>query len=108
MTADIRTAAEAAPVFRFTNAQWREYQQIPDQGYSHRHWIEHQVNEWAARVTPTRDQIAKTIFMTDYEHMGPEAWEAARLDGNNDRQDAFMKADAVLALLQAQAGRDGT
>lgn len=38
-----------ADEFKFTDAQWREYQAIPDQGYSHRHWIEHQVNEWFRR-----------------------------------------------------------
>lgn len=26
---------------RFTDADWREYQAIPDQGYSHRHWLDH-------------------------------------------------------------------
>lgn len=85
MTADIRTAAEAVPVFRFTNTQWREYQQIPDQGYSHRHWIEHQVNEWAARVTPTQEQIAMTV---------------AQFFGPGDTPEDV--ADAVLTLIANQ------
>ena len=32
--------------FAFTDEQWRAYQTIPDQGYSHRAWLEHQFNAW--------------------------------------------------------------
>lgn len=39
---------------------------------------------------------ARAIFLTDYAHMGPESWEAARLDGNSDRPDAYRKAEAAL------------
>lgn len=34
--------------FKFTDEQWRAYQAIPDQGYSHRGWLEYQVNQWLA------------------------------------------------------------
>lgn len=34
--------------FRFSNAEWREYQQMPDQGYSHRGYLEFVVNRWLA------------------------------------------------------------
>lgn len=37
---------EDAREFRFTDAQWREYQSIPEQGYSHRHHLEHVFNAW--------------------------------------------------------------
>lgn len=37
-----RVAAELA----FTDAEWREYQAIPDQGYSHRAWLD----DRAARI----------------------------------------------------------
>ena len=37
-------SAEAG--FRFTDAQWREFQNMPEQGYSHRHWLEHTFNSW--------------------------------------------------------------
>ena len=46
--------------FRFTDDEWRAYQAIPDQGYSHRHSIENIVNsrrpapeepEWEYRCT---------------------------------------------------------
>lgn len=79
--------------FKFTNEQWREYQQNPDQGYSHRHWIEYQVNEWAARVTPTREQIAAII----------DAYAEA-----DDGIQVYEVADAILALMQelAEGGSD--
>ncbi|MEV8338509.1 hypothetical protein [Leucobacter sp. NPDC077196] len=32
--------------FRFTDAQWREYQALPEQGYSNRQHLEHVVNQW--------------------------------------------------------------
>lgn len=35
--------------FRFTNDQWRVYQDLPEQGISHRHWLEHVVNSWLAK-----------------------------------------------------------
>jgi hypothetical protein len=34
--------------FKFTDAEWRKYQQIPDQGYSHRGHLEFVVNRWLA------------------------------------------------------------
>lgn len=38
-------AGEAKGIpFRFTDDEWRAYQAIPDQGYSHRHYIEQIVN----------------------------------------------------------------
>lgn len=40
------TVDEDAREFRFTDAQWREYQSIPMQGYSHRGHLEHVFNEW--------------------------------------------------------------
>lgn len=32
--------------FRFTDEQWADYQALPDQGYSHRRWLEHTFNRW--------------------------------------------------------------
>ena len=32
--------------FKFTDAEWRNYQQMPDQGYSHRGHLEFVVNRW--------------------------------------------------------------
>lgn len=34
--------------FKFTDAEWRKYQQMPDQGYSHRGHLEFVVNRWLA------------------------------------------------------------
>lgn len=110
MTADVRTAAEAVPVFRFTNAQWREYQQIPVQGYSHRHWIEHQVNEWATRVTPTREQLDAVARKTLIEFTGTCVCHEAYTSRGKEDPDCVWHAvgdefpgdlaDAVLALMQ--------
>lgn len=32
--------------FRFTDEEWRAYQAMPDQGYSHRDHLESVVNRW--------------------------------------------------------------
>ncbi|MGL4999433.1 MAG: hypothetical protein ACRC5T_10735 [Cetobacterium sp.] len=32
--------------FEFTDEQWRKYQSIPEQGYSHRHHPEYVFNQW--------------------------------------------------------------
>ena len=31
--------------WRITDAEWKAYQQIPDQGYSHRGWLDHLIAE---------------------------------------------------------------
>lgn len=51
-------------------------------------------------MTDLRDLIARAIFLVDYMSMGEESWETAALDGNDDRRQAFEKADAVLAVLR--------
>lgn len=50
-------------------------------------------------MTDLRDLIARAIFLVDYMSMGSESWETSELDGNDDRRQAFEKADAVLAVL---------
>ncbi len=46
----INSQAQVVPAepseFRFTDEEWRKYQEMPDQGYSHRHHLEHVVNRW--------------------------------------------------------------
>lgn len=37
---------EAAGDFAFTDDMWRDYQGLPDQGYSHRDFLEHVVGKW--------------------------------------------------------------
>lgn len=34
---------------RLTDEQWRDFQNIPDQGYSHRAWIDHKLAQAEAR-----------------------------------------------------------
>lgn len=51
-------------------------------------------------MTDLRDAIARAIFLVDYAVIGEESWETAALDGNDDRRQAFEKADAVLAVLR--------
>lgn len=36
--------------FRFTDQQWHEYQEMPDQGYSHRGFLENAVNTGLAET----------------------------------------------------------
>ena len=51
-------------------------------------------------MTDLRDAIARAIFLVDYAVIGEESWETSELDGNDDRRQAFEKADAVLAVLR--------
>lgn len=46
------TEQEAHGEFQFTDAEWREYQAMPDQGYSHRGKLEFFVNRWHASRHP--------------------------------------------------------
>lgn len=43
--------AALAEQVRFTDADWREYQAIPDQGYSRRHWLDHRAARLIEGVT---------------------------------------------------------
>jgi hypothetical protein len=35
---------------KLTDAQWREFQDIPEQGYSHRHWVDERLREAAVHA----------------------------------------------------------
>lgn len=80
--------------FRFTDAEWRAYQRLPDQGMSHRHWLESVVSRRTpSRVAPTREQLEVAL---DRAHT--ESWDdAAECDAYE-----IQAADAVLALLAEQ------
>ena len=50
---------------RLTDAEWREFQSIPDQGYSHRGWIDHRIQQrldaLAERVASAEGLLRRAI-----------------------------------------------
>lgn len=40
-----RKAEATAPELALTNAEWREFQAIPEQGYSHRYWVDWKIQQ---------------------------------------------------------------
>jgi len=54
--AEVKAQALREAGFRFSDGQWRAYQQIPDQGYSHRHHLERVVD---ATLRARADEIEK-------------------------------------------------
>lgn len=44
--------------FRFTDQQWHEYQEMPDQGYSHRGFLEDAVNAGLTEHTRQAQETA--------------------------------------------------
>lgn len=45
MTGMEHTIEQAAALFDFTDEEWRTYQSIPDQGYSHRDWLNNRMRQ---------------------------------------------------------------
>ena len=80
--------------FAFTDDQWRTYQQIPHQGYSHRHHLEHVFNSWlASRLTLEKIAIALAKRKSrDWDSMSG-ALHIAAIHAE------YPNADAILALL---------
>lgn len=49
-------AADGKGAEPLTDAEWRDFQNIPDQGYSHRHWVDRKIAlRVAAAVAPATD-----------------------------------------------------
>lgn len=83
--------------FRFTNPEWHEYQRLPDQGISHRHWLEARINRRVApRTPPTAEEIADVIYPKIRRSEEVRASEMGR---------ALDAATAVLELLTKQPTR---
>lgn len=61
-----------------TNAEWREYQDIPEQGYSHRHWVDYKIAE---RV---RAAMSVARFMAE------RAWQEGYSAGKRDYAGGIM------------------
>lgn len=81
--------------FRFSDDEWRTYQAIPDQGYSHRHHLEAVFNRWlAARDERLDGQESEEAYWREHELDIPAIQERAKRE-----HDADVLADDVNALL---------
>ena len=105
-----------------TDAEWREFQSIPDQGYSHRAWVDSKIKarldaEKPQPVAVDRESLGEILALVDdhdgcharvREWEGLEQWEKdAHPDEEpcTDREDAEWwnrRADAVIAHLAAR------
>ena len=66
------------PPLDLTNTEWRTLQQIPEQGHSHRAWIDNRIRERVAQVTARA-----------------EAAEQANRDYAAERGDLLRRAEAA-------------
>lgn len=79
--------------FRFTNQEWREYQNMPDQGYSHRGFLEFVVNRWLAEVKaePCQHNIAEQLEEYSLRELirmaKADAWDEGYTAGGVDAWD---------------------
>ena len=52
--------------YRLTDTEWREYQNIPEQGYSHRAWIDHKIAERLQAAATEHPIRAKRVWDSGY------------------------------------------
>lgn len=50
---------------KITDAEWRQFQSIPDQGYSHRGWVDYQI---ARRLTELVEKLPD-LAVTEKQHI---------------------------------------
>ena len=100
-----------------TDAEWREFQSIPEQGYSHRHWVDYKIQgrvDAHAATMPDREAVADLLDDRQWERGNViSEWpedeaEAYREFGWREGVEAarrilhLKQADAVLALLNKE------
>lgn len=68
--------------FRFTDEQWRDYQAMPDQGYSHRHHLEAVFNGWLTDQPAPATHFIATLHDVDCDPLYGvySSFDAARAD----------------------------
>lgn len=77
-----------------TDAEWREFQSIPEQGYSHRHWVDYKIQgrvDAHAATMPDREALIDCIKQTGKSDPDSHDFYSPR-----------VVADAVLALLNKE------
>ncbi len=81
--------------FRFTDKEWREYQSMPEQGYSHRHKLEFFVNRWLAAHDA---EAARKALEDAADEFQINTWAELLSTGNT-----IGKAQRVTEWLRARA-----
>lgn len=67
---------------KLTDAEWQEFQAIPDQGYSHRAWVDARIAERVAVAQPEVNSDTELHVGTLIEdHKGRLLWHAWRTGG---------------------------
>ena len=54
---------------QLTDEEWRDYQSIPDQGYSHRGWVDHKIEGRIKAATPAIRAQAYREAATQLQYM---------------------------------------
>jgi hypothetical protein len=83
-------------VVDLTDAEWREFQSIPEQGYSHRHWVNHKIAQRLEAVSAERDEArhwAKTMQSQKFE------WEDKEAAARAERNEALAAIADIRAML---------
>lgn len=73
------------------DAEWRAFQAIPDQGFSHRAWIDAKIGQRVQAITADRDM-----------------WRGAREDALDELENSDRRGDAILKDLHETRKRLGT
>lgn len=78
------------PPLELTNAEWREFQAIPDQGYSHRVWINARIAERVAVAQPEVNRFDPRV-------LNRKGWTCGCEPGNYDSCNECQSACNELA-----------
>lgn len=99
---------------KLTNKQWREFQAIPEQGYSHRAWVDARITEAvsAARTEALKDALPEGAkwfpteggFMWKGEAYYPASYVLTRSDIDALRTEEREKALAAVTGVMQTAG----
>lgn len=65
---------------KLTDNEWRDFQSIPEQGYSHRHWIDYHIAVRIAKAFEEAAEIAFSYDPWDDPHTAAEAIQARAAD----------------------------
>lgn len=82
-----------------TDAEWREFQSIPEQGYSHRHWVDYKIQgrvDAHAATMPDREAVLVAVSLVARDGCG---WAIYPIELQEMCESI---ADAVLALLNKE------
>jgi len=107
---DVQAPKTASPsldvVFRpdvqaLTDAEWREFQSIPEQGYSHRHWVDCKIQERLAAALSALSGETET----EWEYGVRYSDQSERLLGTRKNAESHLHEDLSDTLIRRTRAR---